>query len=443
MMTQGSIELYVVGGEIDSSVDFSRLVFAVSIDELPDAYANGQILLLSFDFAPLEAWKLYKAVANQSVVFNASEWMEDKINPYVKAIEAANRDGALAEALADGTITITRSDTAPIDPQLYDIWECPADNVNIGDLSAADAEIMQKNGTNDVYFYWGTDSVWHLTTMPMESSIQDSKSTAIVKSQASVWNTVNVGTEKYINGWQSILEYQNGGVTRNDFAIIADNFYIGAVGSVVQNGVDASGQPIYESTGEAYKAFEVDIVNHKIKFSANVAIDGNLIVNGSISAVHLDANAISGKIITGGSIFGTTIEGVSILGSVIKSSWIDYTSTGALTNWQIYTPATVPSIYEANFAHNNTSGVLIADSNGYVRLPTTTGASSVYGMKTGSAAGAYSASAITLAGMNGGVYSYASYQINTTKRFIAITPSFDVVNQLEYILDYEGTGGIM
>lgn len=380
MFVQGSIELYVVGGEIDSSVDFSRLVFAVSIDELPDAYANGQILLLSFDFAPLEAWKLYKAVANQSVVFNASEWMEDKINPYVKAIEAANRDGALAEALADGTITITQSPTPPIDPQLYDIWQCPADNVNIGDLSAADAEIMQKNGTNDVYFYWGTDSQWRLTTMPMESSIQDSKSTAIVKSQASVWNTVNVGTEKYINGWQSILEYQNGGVTRNDFAIIADNFYIGAVGNVVQNGVDASGQPIYESTGEAYKAFEVDIVNHKIKMTANVEIDGDLLVDGTVRVEKIDVTTlVAANMNVTGLFYGRTIEGgelkgVNITGAVIKSSWIDYSSTGALTNWKAATdienPASVYYPHRNNFAKDNTTGLFIkTDGNMYYRLP--------------------------------------------------------------------------
>lgn len=329
MFVQGSIELYVVGGEIDSSVDFSRLVFAISIDELPDAYANGQILLLSFDFAPLKSWKLYKAVANQSVVFNAAEWMEDKINPYVKAIEAADRDGALAEALADGTITITRSDTAPIDPQLYDIWECPADNVNIGDLSASDAEIMQKNGTNDVYFYWGTDSQWHLTTMPMESSIQDSKSTAIVKSQASVWNTVNVGTEKYINGWQSILEYQNGGVTRNDFVIIADNFYIGAVGNVVQNGVDASGQPIYESTGEVYIPFIVDTVNHKLKFDGvvdftNTNSYGTTKIDGGM--VTADTALVNNLNATGNIIASNLTVGVASVGNTISSS--DFLSIG-------------------------------------------------------------------------------------------------------------------
>lgn len=443
MIAQGVIEIYVVDGEA-FGLNLGDLNFCANITELPDIYSANERLILAFDFAPLEAWKLYRAVANQKVVFNASEWVRDVLSPYAYAVEAAQKDGALSRALADGKIIITYSpDPKPSTPDIYDIWETTSDLVEIGELSPADAEAFALSGSDKVYYYYGLDDEWHLCTEAMRSAIEGSVSTKYVKSQASVWNIVNVGTEKYINGWQSIIEYQNGGVTRNDFAIIADNFYIGAVGNVVQNGIDSAGNPIYESTGEAYKAFEVDIVNHKIKFSANVAIDGNLIVNGSISAVHLDANAISGKIITGGSIFGTTIEGVSILGSVIKSSWIDYTSTGALTNWQIYTPATVPSIYEANFAHNNTSGVLIADSNGYVRLPTTTGASSVYGMKTGSAAGADSASAITLAGMNGGVYSYASYQINTTKRFIAITPSFDVVNQLEYILDYEGTGGIM
>jgi hypothetical protein len=43
------------------------------------------------------------------------------------------------------------------------------------------------------------------------------------------------------------------------------------VGNVVQNGIDANGKPIYESTGEAYKPFVVDTVNHKIAFNGTVS----------------------------------------------------------------------------------------------------------------------------------------------------------------------------
>ena len=87
-----------------------------------------------------------------------------------------------------------------------------------------------------------------------------------------------------------------------------------------------------------------------------------LIEANSINAGQIDAYAITGKHISGG-----TITGTHIIGSVIKGSYIDLTSTLALTNWQYYTPATIPVGYEANFAHHN-DGSLVVDSQGYVRL---------------------------------------------------------------------------
>ena len=89
---------------------------------------------------------------------------------------------------------------------------------------------------------------------------------------------------------------------------------------------------------------------------------GELIEANSINAGQIDAYAITGKHISGG-----TITGTQIIGSVIKGSFIDLTTTLALTNWQYYTPATIPVGYEANFAHHN-DGSLVVDSQGYVRL---------------------------------------------------------------------------
>ena len=89
---------------------------------------------------------------------------------------------------------------------------------------------------------------------------------------------------------------------------------------------------------------------------------GDLIAANSINAGQIDAYAIVGKHISGG-----TITGTQIIGSVIKSSFIDLTSSLALTNWQYYTPITIPVGYEQNFAHTN-EGALVVDSQGYVRL---------------------------------------------------------------------------
>lgn len=97
-------------------------------------------------------------------------------------------------------------------------------------------------------------------------------------------------------------------------------------------------------------------------------IQAGAIAAGAITADKVSADVFSGQTIIGGNIYGTRIEGASILGAVIKSSWIDYSNTGVLTNWQHFTPATVPSQYVGNFA-KNTDGSLVVDSMGYVRLP--------------------------------------------------------------------------
>lgn len=97
-------------------------------------------------------------------------------------------------------------------------------------------------------------------------------------------------------------------------------------------------------------------------------IQAGAIAAGAITADKVNADVFSGRTIIGGNIYGTRIEGASIIGAVIKSSWIDYSNTGVLTNWQYFTPTTVPSQYVGNFA-KNTNGTLIVDSLGYVRLP--------------------------------------------------------------------------
>ena len=73
-------------------------------------------------------------------------------------------------------------------------------------------------------------------------------------------------------------------------------------------------------------------------------LNTELIEAGAINAGHIDAYAIAGKTITGGTINGTVINGVQINGAIIKGSFIDYTTSLALTNWQYYKPLTAPMI---------------------------------------------------------------------------------------------------
>ena len=106
--------------------------------------------------------------------------------------------------------------------------------------------------------------------------------------------------------------------------------------------------------------------------STNTVIDGGRITTGSVTANQIAAQAITSDKIQVEALYGKTIKGALIEGSVIRGSWIDYLTTGALSNWQYYTPSTVPALYRNNYAKDNTTGELVVDSQGYARLPATT-----------------------------------------------------------------------
>lgn len=98
--------------------------------------------------------------------------------------------------------------------------------------------------------------------------------------------------------------------------------------------------------------------------------NGSLTVKGDIIG-----SSISGSEISGGTVTGVDIVGANITGSVIKSSWLDFTGTGLLTDWKYfgdtgntYGYPEVPAAYRDNFA-KNPDGSLALDSEGYARLP--------------------------------------------------------------------------
>ena len=157
-------------------------------------------------------------------------------------------------------------------------------------------------------------------------------------------------------------------------------------------------------------------------------IDGGKIITGSIDTQHLSATAISGKLITGSEISGGTISGVNILGSIIKASFIDMSSSLLLSNWKQYTLATIPSAYEANFAHQNvvvngnTISQLLVDTEGFVRLPAQSGflTTAVNGTKYGNFyawyAGPVNVPVSFTANKIFDLYPYNSYTVNTLNR---------------------------
>lgn len=159
-------------------------------------------------------------------------------------------------------------------------------------------------------------------------------------------------------------------------------------------------------------------------------INGSHIITGTIGADQIAANSITGNniaanvaiaapVINGGVINGGVINGVNITGAVIKASWIDYSSTGHLTNWTYFTPATMPTQYAANFAHNSTDGSLLVDSNGYVRLPKVSKVIvDAYLYKVGSFADVPNLGTFTYSGHDLNIRSYDSYSTTSTNRLL-------------------------
>jgi len=174
--------------------------------------------------------------------------------------------------------------------------------------------------------------------------------------------------------------------------------------------------------------------------TGGVSFDGTSLVLGSDTS--LLAPVINGGEVNANVINGATIYGSNIFGAVIKSSWIDYTTTGSLTDWQYYTVATVPSAYEANFAHDNEAPYdIIVDIDGYVRLPGNTIVYSTYA-STGSglrnASGTWEGSPT----FTDETYSYDYYTEEvSSKRVIAAVPKIIVDSSTSIISAYGDWGG--
>ena len=86
---------------------------------------------------------------------------------------------------------------------------------------------------------------------------------------------IEVNASGHISGYKSVATGET-----SIFKIYADKFAVSST-----------------ATNEAYSPFQIDTVNHKINMTANVAIDGNLLTSGSVSAAVLSATAIYGKTI--------------------------------------------------------------------------------------------------------------------------------------------------
>ena len=83
---------------------------------------------------------------------------------------------------------------------------------------------------------------------------------------------VEVNANGHVAGYKSIATG-----TASVFQIYAEKFAVSS-----------------SSTQEGYSPFQIDTVNHKINMTSNVAIDGNLLVSGTVTADSIAGNTISG-----------------------------------------------------------------------------------------------------------------------------------------------------
>ena len=94
---------------------------------------------------------------------------------------------------------------------------------------------------------------------------------------------VSVEANGHVSGYRSVATGTN-----SVFQIYAEQFAISS-----------------SSTTEGYSPFQVDTVNHKINMTSDVAIDGNLIVSGTIDAAQVNVINLNATNIKAGVIYNT------------------------------------------------------------------------------------------------------------------------------------------
>ena len=102
---------------------------------------------------------------------------------------------------------------------------------------------------------------------------------------------VNVEANGHVSGYRAVAT----GSTPSIFQIYAEKFAISS-----------------SSTQEGYSPFQVDTANHKINMTSNVAIDGSLLISGSITAPAIAANTITTNEIASNTITASNIASNTI-----------------------------------------------------------------------------------------------------------------------------------
>ena len=121
---------------------------------------------------------------------------------------------------------------------------------------------------------------------------------------------VNVEANGHVSGYRAVAT----GSTPSIFQIYAEKFAISS-----------------SSTQEGYSPFQVDTANHKINMTSNVAIDGSLLISGSITAPAIAANTITTNEIAANTITASNIAANTITASNIAANTITTNEIAANT----------------------------------------------------------------------------------------------------------------
>ena len=162
---------------------------------------------------------------------------------------------------------------------------------------------------------------------------------------------VSVEANGHVSGYRAVAT----GSTPSVFQIYAEKFAISS-----------------SSTAEGYSPFQVDTVNHKINMTSNVAIDGNLLISGTVTAPTIAAGTITANKITAGHI-GTAVSTTA-------------TTAISATGYYPNTPTSATIIGSLTYYNSaNTSVKVLINVSGRTGVSgDTTGASAWFGIYQGS-----------------------------------------------------------
>jgi hypothetical protein len=208
---------------------------------------------------------------------------------------AVNTDAAIASAdtALKATIDSEYTNTATLELNYYTAVNTDAAIASADTALKATIDSEYTNtATLELNYYTAvnTDAAIASAVTTLSTYVGDNYSTTSVINSTYATQTavgaiyeVSVEANGHVSGYRSVATGTN-----SVFQIYAEQFAISS-----------------SSTTEGYSPFQVDTVNHKINMTSDVAIDGNLIVSGTIDAAQVNVINLNATNIKAGVIYNT------------------------------------------------------------------------------------------------------------------------------------------